>query len=104
MPHWVQQLSGGMHMSGWTRASLFAALNAAGIAAVLLVLGSGPALADPDPVPGDPGVVAAPPAPPPPFELPPLPGLPPPPPPQGDPLGPPPPPWAPPVALPAAAG
>jgi lipoprotein-anchoring transpeptidase ErfK/SrfK len=92
-----------MHMSGWTRASLFAALSAAGIAASL-VLGTGPALADPDP--GDPGVVAAPPAPPPPpFELPPLPGLPPPPPPApGDPLAPPPPPWAPPVALPAAAG
>ncbi|CQD04029.1 erfK/YbiS/YcfS/YnhG family protein [Mycobacterium lentiflavum] len=85
-------------MSGWTRASLFAALNAAGVAAVL-VLGAGPALADPDPVPADPNVVAAPPAPaPPPFELPPLPGLPPPPP--GDA----PPPWAPPGAVPAAAG
>ncbi|MEE6135800.1 L,D-transpeptidase [Mycobacterium sp. 050128] len=86
-------------MSGWTRASLFAALNAAGIAAVL-VLGAGPALADPDPVPVDPNVVAAPAAPPPPpFELPPLPGLPPPPP--GDA---PPAPWAPPGAVPAAAG
>src|SRR5262249_54457814 len=67
----------------------------------VLVLGAGPAVADPDPVPGDPNVVAAPPAPPPPpFELPPLPGLPPPPP--GD--APPPPPWAPPIAMPAAAG
>jgi lipoprotein-anchoring transpeptidase ErfK/SrfK len=67
-------------MSGWTSGSLFAALNAAGFA-VLLVLGAGTALADPDPVPGDPGVVAAPvgpPAPPaPPPGLPPLPGLPP---------------------------
>jgi lipoprotein-anchoring transpeptidase ErfK/SrfK len=89
-----------MHMSGWTRASLFAALNAAGAAAVL-VLGTGPALADPEPVPADPNVVAAPPAPaPPPFELPPLPGLPPPPP--GDPQAPPP--WAPQVAMPAADG
>ncbi|MCV7163844.1 L,D-transpeptidase [Mycobacterium stomatepiae] len=81
-------------MSGWTRASLFAALNSAGVAAVL-VLGSAPALADPDPVPADPNVVAAPPAPPPPpFELPQLPGFP----------SPPPPPWAPPVAVPAADG
>jgi lipoprotein-anchoring transpeptidase ErfK/SrfK len=88
-------------MSGWTRASLFAALNAVGLAAVL-VLGAGPALADPDPVPADPNVVAAPAPPaPPPFELPPLPGLPPPPPP-GD-APPPPPPWAPPIAVPAAA-
>ncbi|MCV7410042.1 hypothetical protein AWC05_22730 [Mycobacterium florentinum] len=87
-------------MSGWTRTSLFAALNAAGVAAVL-VLGSAPALADPDPVPADPNVVAASPAPPPPpFELPQLPGFPPPPP--GD--APPPPPWAPPVAVPAADG
>jgi lipoprotein-anchoring transpeptidase ErfK/SrfK len=93
-----------MHMSGWTRVSLFAALNAAGAAAVL-VLGSGPALADPDPVPADPNVVAAPAPPaPPPFELPPLPGLPPPPPAPGDPLAPPPNPWAPPVAMPAADG
>jgi lipoprotein-anchoring transpeptidase ErfK/SrfK len=89
-----------MHMSGWTRAGLFAALNAAGVAAVL-VLGSAPALADPDPVPADPNVVAAPPAPPPPpFALPQIPGFPPPPP--GD--APPPPPWAPPVAMPAADG
>ncbi|BBY23325.1 hypothetical protein MSTO_35300 [Mycobacterium stomatepiae] len=94
MPHWDQLLTGGMHMSGWTRASLFAALNSAGVAAVL-VLGSAPALADPDPVPADPNVVAAPPAPPPPpFELPQLPGFP----------SPPPPPWAPPVAVPAADG
>ena len=52
-----------MCMSGWTRAwtgkSLFAALNAAGFATVL-ALGTGPALADPDPAPGDPGAVAAP--------------------------------------------
>ncbi len=50
-------------MSRWTRArtrrGLFAALNAAGLAA-LLVLGTGTALADPDPAPGDPGTVAAP--------------------------------------------
>jgi lipoprotein-anchoring transpeptidase ErfK/SrfK len=58
-------------MSGWTRGSLFAALKAAGVASILgwvLVLSAGPALADPDPAPGDPGVVAppaGPPAPPP---------------------------------------
>ena len=58
-------------MSGWTRGSLFAALNAAGLASVVgwvLVLSASPALADPDPAPGDPGVVAPPadpPAPPP---------------------------------------
>ncbi len=46
-------------MSRWTRTGLFATLNAAGLAA-LLVLGTGPALADPDPAPGDPGTVAAP--------------------------------------------
>ena len=48
-------------MSGWTRGSLFAALRAAGVASILgwvLVLGTGPALADPPP--GDPGVVAGP--------------------------------------------
>ncbi|MCW2629816.1 Ig-like domain-containing protein, partial [Mycobacterium sp.] len=48
-------------MSGWTRGSLFAALKAAGVASILgwvLVLGTGPALADP--APGDPGVVAGP--------------------------------------------
>ena len=52
-------------MSGWTSRSVFAALKAAGTASILswaVVLGPGPALADPDPVPGDPGV-AAPPAP-----------------------------------------
>jgi lipoprotein-anchoring transpeptidase ErfK/SrfK len=68
-----------MHMAGWTRGSLFAALSAAGLA-VVLVLSAGAAQADPDPVPGDPGV-AAPPPPPPPFQfpgLPPMPGLPPP--------------------------
>ena len=50
-------------MSGWTRGSLFAALKAAGVASMLgwvLVLSAGPALADPDPAPGDPGVVAPP--------------------------------------------
>jgi lipoprotein-anchoring transpeptidase ErfK/SrfK len=51
-----------MHMSGWTRGSFFAALSAAGLAA-LLVLGAGLASADPDPAPGDPNVVAGPPAP-----------------------------------------
>jgi lipoprotein-anchoring transpeptidase ErfK/SrfK len=69
-------------MSGWTRAwtgrGVFAALNAAGFA-ILLVLGAGTALADPDPAPGDPGAVAAPAGPvvppPPPPGLPPLPGL-----------------------------
>ncbi|MDT5254558.1 MAG: hypothetical protein QOH07_3512, partial [Mycobacterium sp.] len=48
-------------MSGWTRGSLLAALKAAGVASIsggVLVLGTGPALADPDP--GDPGVVAGP--------------------------------------------
>jgi len=71
-------------MSRWTkvrtRGRLFAALNAAGVLAVL-VLGTGPALADPDEAPGDPGVVApaGPPAPEP-LALPPLP----------DPLAPPP--------------
>ena len=94
-------------MPSWTRGSLFAALNAAGFAA-LLVLGSGPALADPDPAPGDPGVVAAPADP---LGPPPLVAPPPPPPPPGDPLAPPPPanPLAPPpvpapFAQPAAAG
>jgi lipoprotein-anchoring transpeptidase ErfK/SrfK len=68
-------------MSGWTRGSLLAALKAAGMASVLggaLVLGASPALADPDPAPGDPGVVAPPadppaPAPPPLAAPPPLP-------------------------------
>jgi lipoprotein-anchoring transpeptidase ErfK/SrfK len=48
-----------MYMSGWPKVSLFAALNAAGLAA-LLVLGAGPALADPDQAPADPGAAAAP--------------------------------------------
>ena len=66
-------------MSGWSRGSLFAALKAAGVASILawvLVLSAGPALADPDPAPGDPGVVAppaGPPAPPPLAAPPPLP-------------------------------
>jgi lipoprotein-anchoring transpeptidase ErfK/SrfK len=84
-----------MHMPGWTRGSLSAALKAAGLALTLGVLGSAlvvgatPALADPDPAPGDPGAVAAPPAPPaPPPWLPP----------PADPLAPPP------VALPVATG
>src|ERR1700728_4157632 len=48
-----------MYMSGLTRESLFAALKATGVASILgwvLVLGAGPALADPDPgVPAGPG-------------------------------------------------
>ncbi|ORA57163.1 hypothetical protein BST19_03175, partial [Mycobacterium bouchedurhonense] len=50
-------------MSGWTRGTLFAALNAAVVSVVglALVLSAGPALADPDPAPADPGAVAAPP-------------------------------------------
>ncbi|ETA95998.1 hypothetical protein O984_01100, partial [Mycobacterium avium 05-4293] len=53
-------------MSGWTRGTLFAALNAAVVSVVglALVLSAGPALADPDPAPADPGAVAAPPGPP----------------------------------------
>jgi lipoprotein-anchoring transpeptidase ErfK/SrfK len=50
-----------MYMTGWMRGSRFAALKAAGVASILgwvLVLGTGPALADPDP--GDPGVAAGP--------------------------------------------
>ncbi|MDV3276280.1 hypothetical protein K7Z54_21625, partial [Mycobacterium avium subsp. hominissuis] len=72
-------------MSGWTRGTLFAALNAAVVSVVglALVLSAGPALADPDPAPADPGAVAAPPGPP----APPDPLAPPPPP---DPLAPPP--------------
>src|ERR1700757_3702810 len=88
-----------MHMPSWTRGSLFAALNAAGFA-VLLVLGAGPALADPDPAPGDPGVVAAPADPPGPPPV----VAPPPPPPPGDPLAPPPNPFAQPAAAAPAAG
>src|SRR5947209_1757058 len=77
MRHCVQNATGGMHMSGWTRGSFFAALSAAGLAA-LLVLGAGAASADPDPAPADPGAVAAPPAPPPdPFAAPPPPASPP---------------------------
>ena len=91
-------------MSGWTRGRLLAALNAAGLVSVMglaLVLSAAPALADPDPAPGDPGVVAAPPGPPAP---PPDPLAPPPPPDQLAPPPPPPPaPWMPPVAQPAAA-
>ena len=66
-------------MSGWTRGSRFAALKAAGVASILvwlLVLSAGPALADPDPAPSDPGVVAPPagaPGPPPLAAPPPLP-------------------------------
>jgi lipoprotein-anchoring transpeptidase ErfK/SrfK len=50
-------------MSGWTWRSIFGALKAVGLASVIgwvLVLGAGPVLADPDPAPGDPGVVAPP--------------------------------------------
>lgn len=67
---------------------LFAALKAAGVASMfgVLVLSAGPALADPDPAPGDPGVVA-PPGPPAPPAAP-------------DPLAAPPPPFAPPPPLP----
>ncbi|MGA8543664.1 MAG: L,D-transpeptidase [Mycobacterium sp.] len=60
-------------MSGFTGGSLIAVMKTAGVASILgwlLVLSAGPALADPDPAPGDPGVVAppaGPPAPPPPF-------------------------------------
>jgi lipoprotein-anchoring transpeptidase ErfK/SrfK len=98
-----------MHMPGWTRGSLFAALNAAGLASVLgwvLVLSAGTALADPDQPPGDPGVIAAPPDPPAPNAPPPWLA----PPPAPDPLAAPPPadPLAPPspgpVAVPAAVG
>jgi lipoprotein-anchoring transpeptidase ErfK/SrfK len=73
----------------WTRRGLFAALKAAGVGFVfglVLALTAGPALADPDPGPGDPGVAAPPadpPAPPPlaapppvPVPAPPGPGLP----------------------------
>jgi lipoprotein-anchoring transpeptidase ErfK/SrfK len=72
MQHYFQKMTGGMYMSGWTRGSLFLALKAVAVASILgwlLVLSVGPALADPDPPPGDPGVVAppaGPPVPPPP--------------------------------------
>jgi lipoprotein-anchoring transpeptidase ErfK/SrfK len=93
-----------MHMSGWTSKSLFAALKAAGLASMLsgaLVLSAVPALADPDPAPGDPGAVAAPGDPPAPAPLPVLA------PPPGAPLAPPPPlpfPGAQPVVAGPAAG
>ncbi|HWS91273.1 MAG TPA: L,D-transpeptidase [Mycobacterium sp.] len=72
-------------MSGWRRGSLFAALKATGVASIfglVLVLSASPALADPDPAPGDPGVGAPPADPPAPPPLaapppPPAPGLPP---------------------------
>ncbi|MCV6971529.1 L,D-transpeptidase [Mycobacterium bohemicum] len=58
-------------MSGWTRAwtgrGLLAALKAAGLVSAvgaMVLVAAGSAAADPDPAPGDPGVVAAPPAPP----------------------------------------
>jgi lipoprotein-anchoring transpeptidase ErfK/SrfK len=59
-------------MSGSTRERLLAAVKTVGMASLLssvLVLSTGPALADPDPAPGDPGIVAPPvgPPPPPPF-------------------------------------
>ena len=91
-------------MSGWTSKSLFAALKAAGLASMLsgaLVLSAVPALADPDPAPGDPGAVAAPGGPPAPAPLPVLA------PPPADPLAPPPPlpfPGAQPVVAGPAAG
>lgn len=44
---------------GWTRGSLFAALNIAAVVAVLM-LGAGVAVADPDAAPGDPGGPGAP--------------------------------------------
>src|SRR6202453_4391101 len=72
MPHWMKNVTGGMHMSRWTRGSLLAVRNTARLAtgvasalALALVLGTGTALADPDQTPPDPGAVAAPPAPPP---------------------------------------
>src|ERR1700710_2049434 len=81
-------------MRGRTRGSLVAAFNACGVVAVL-VLGAGPALADPDEAPGDPGPVIAPVGPPVggTFAQPPLP----------DALGVPVPPGNP-VAVPAASG
>src|SRR6185437_6129795 len=56
-------------MSTRTRGRMFGALKVAGIATVFgwaLVLTAGPALADPEPPPGDPGVVVPPAGPPPP--------------------------------------
>jgi len=67
-------------MAGWAKGSLSAALRAAGSVGLsaglgwALMLGAGPATADPDPAPAEPGAPAAPPAPPappPPFGLPP---------------------------------
>ncbi|OSC41999.1 L,D-transpeptidase [Mycobacterium decipiens] len=83
MPRWIRGWT-----PGWRKGSLFAALNAAGVVAVLM-WGAGPAVADPGAAPGDPGGVVAPAGPP----------APPPPP---DPLAPPPPPdpWAPPPFVP----
>ncbi|OBJ77421.1 hypothetical protein A9W97_06100 [Mycobacterium gordonae] len=80
---------------GRTRAGLVAALNAFGVAAVLM-MGVGPALADPDEAPGDPGPVVAPadPPAPEPIALPPLPPL-------ADPFGVPP---GDPAAVPVASG
>src|ERR1700719_550482 len=65
MRHCFQKVTRGMCMWGWTRGSPSAALKATGVASILgwvLVLSAGPALADPDPdpAPGDPGVVAGP--------------------------------------------
>src|SRR6202011_6118846 len=56
MQDYFDEETGGTYMSGWTRGSLFAALKTAGVASIfgwVLVLGAGPALADPPP--GDPG-------------------------------------------------
>ena len=50
-------------MSCWTRGNRFAALKAAGVASMLswvLMLSAGTALAEPDPAPSDPGMVAGP--------------------------------------------
>jgi lipoprotein-anchoring transpeptidase ErfK/SrfK len=107
MRHWGEIVTGGMHMSRWTRGSIVAALSTAGMTAVL-ALGSGLALADPEPP-------QPPPPPPSPVELdaapppaPPLPAPPPPPadlmapPPPADPLAAPPPPPGDPLAPPAA--
>src|SRR3954468_14626946 len=61
MRHCLRKVPGRMHMSGWTRGSLFTPLKAAAAASMLgwaLVLSAGAALADPDP--GDPGLVAGP--------------------------------------------
>src|SRR5579875_869328 len=90
MQHWAETETGGMHMSRSTRGTLLGALTASGLA-VLLTLGTGSALADPDqpPPPGDPaaadaGPPPAPEAPAPPAPADPLAG------PPGGPLAPPP--------------